>query len=82
MICEWMGVGFHPAMLWWKAGAKTFDHMQGTYWYGSVMRSTEFAPFHRKEEVVPPRLDGLLAQCTEIYLQMYEYCQTRTGAAK
>ena len=84
LMCAEMGVAFTPEMLSWSPGPKSWDHMQAPYWYGSVAKTTCFAPFKLKEERVPPRLEGLLAECKAIYGQLYKFRRTAAdgGGAK
>ena len=84
LMCAEMGVAFTPEMLSWSPGPKSWDHMQAPHWYGSVTATTCFAPFKLKEERVPPRLEGLLRECEEIYSQLYKFRRTAAdgGGAK
>lgn len=70
-LCERVGVGFDPAMLSWDAGARETDGVWGKYWYGSVWESTGFGAYRAKNEVVPSRLSGVLAECRGLYERLW-----------
>lgn len=66
-LCERVGLAFDPAMLSWPAGGRPEDGVWAPHWYANVHRSTGFAPYRRKDERVPERLAGVLAECREHY---------------
>lgn len=43
-LCQTIGLAFDPAMLEWPAGRHPADGPWSDHWYGSVWRSTGFAP--------------------------------------
>lgn len=66
-LCERLGIAFDEAMLRWPAGGRPEDGVWAPYWYGSVHRSTGFAPYRAKTDVVPEHLEPLLATCRPYY---------------
>lgn len=66
-LCKRVGIAFDEAMLSWPAGAKSCDGVWAPHWYASVHRSTGFRPYARKDDVVPERLEPLLAECLPYY---------------
>ncbi len=43
-LCDAIGLDWDPAMLSWPAGPKPYDGAWAPVWYGSLHRSTGFAP--------------------------------------
>ncbi|MEP7128309.1 MAG: hypothetical protein ABI729_05550 [Chitinophagales bacterium] len=66
-ICENLGIGFQPAMLQWKAGARREDGVWAKYWYKNVHQSTGFTPFEEAEQVLPPYLQEIYEQAKPYY---------------
>jgi hypothetical protein len=52
-LCEALGIPFSEAMLSWPAGKRSTDGVWAPVWYGSVERSTGFAPAPKKEIRTP-----------------------------
>ena len=73
LLCEAIGVEFSEKMLTWPAGKRATDGVWNKYWYASVEKSTGFAPYKPKSDVVPDHLQGLLEQCNDIYHQLYPH---------
>ncbi|MCY3779894.1 MAG: HAD family hydrolase [Chloroflexi bacterium] len=73
-LCRVLDVPYDPAMLSWKAGAHSSDGIWAKHWYGSVERSTGFAPYREDDTPLPKHLRGLLAECQALYDQMARYC--------
>ena len=73
VLCERAGIPFSERMLSWDAGRKEFDGAWGPHWYDAVWRSTGFQPYKPKGQEVPPAMTDLLAQCDEIYDELYQH---------
>ncbi len=73
-LCHAMDLAFDPAMLSWSAGPHPSDGIWGAHWYGSVERSTGFAPYREDRSPLPANLTELLDQCQALYDQMMPYC--------
>jgi hypothetical protein len=71
-LCERIGVAFDEAMLSWPPGRRPSDGIWAPHWYGAVERSTGFAPWRAKSDVVPPRLEAVHQQCREAYQELWE----------
>ncbi len=71
-LCERIGIPWDPAMLSWEAGPRPEDGVWAPHWYASVHRSTGFAPYRAKDERVPERLAGVLAECRAHYHPLLE----------
>ncbi len=72
-MCNYAGVPFDPKMLKWPAGPRTSDGVWAPHWYGSVEASTGFthAPVEDPQSVpVPPLLEELASEATDIYFQL------------
>jgi Sulfotransferase domain len=73
-LCDALGIGFDPAMLSWPAGPQPYDGVWAPYWYGSVWRSTGFAPYDERREVdLPSDLAALAAACQPYYEELAEH---------
>ncbi|MGB0388856.1 MAG: HAD family hydrolase [Ardenticatenaceae bacterium] len=73
LLCEAIGVEFSEKMLSWPAGKRASDGVWSKYWYDSVEKSTGFAPYKPKSDPVPDHLQELLAQCNDIYQELYPH---------
>ncbi len=73
MLCTVLGVEFTPAMLSWEPGLRATDGVWAKHWYPEVETSTGFRPYQAKLDVVPERLQGVYAQCLEVYERLYAY---------
>lgn len=73
LLCEAIGVDFSEKMLTWPAGKRDTDGVWSKYWYASVEQSTSFAPYKAKTDQVPAHLREILAQCNDIYQQLYQH---------
>ncbi|GAB3728159.1 branched chain amino acid aminotransferase [Luteimonas pelagia] len=67
-LCDWLGIGFEPAMLQWPAGPRESDGVWAPYWYDAVWRSTGFEP-PRPRDV---RLEGPALRVAEACRPAYE----------
>jgi Sulfotransferase domain len=72
-ICERVGVAFDEAMLSWEPGEREEDGVWAPHWYTSVYKSTGFAPYEEKNELVPERLSGVLEECNALYSVLAEH---------
>ena len=61
-LCDRLGLAFDPAMLRWEPGPRPEDGAWGPHWYGSLWRSTGFAP---PEDGPPPDLPDDLRQLAD-----------------
>jgi Sulfotransferase domain len=67
-LCAALNVPFSAAMLSWPAGPRPSDGVWAPHWYGSVWRSTGFAPGPPgPPAVLDPALEPLLRQCLPYY---------------
>lgn len=66
-LCDWLGIGFTPAMLRWPAGPRDSDGVWAPHWYGAVRASTGFQP-RRPREVALGEHDAAVAEaCRPAY---------------
>jgi Sulfotransferase domain len=72
-LCDWLGIGFTPAMLRWPAGPRDSDGVWAPHWYGAVRASTGFEP-PRPREVT---LSGHDAEVAEACRPAYEALRER-----
>lgn len=72
VFCERLGVPFRDEMLSWPAGRRESDGIWGRYWYDSVWRSTEFAPYRAPTTPVPDELHPILEACMPYYEELHE----------
>jgi hypothetical protein len=73
-VCEYAGIPFTDAMLSWPPGPRDTDGVWAPHWYDSVYKSTGFAPYQPKNEPVPERLAGVLAECQKLYDRLAANC--------
>lgn len=67
-LCEAIGLEWDPTMLSWPVGGHPDDGVWAAHWYGSVHRSTGFAP----AEGPIPALSGNTAKLAEQAMPAYE----------
>ena len=80
-LCERLGLAFDARMLSWKPGARPEDGIWAPQWYANVHRSSGFQEYTRKNEVFPPRLEPLLAECQPHFAEL-EALALRAGGAR
>ena len=73
LLCEAVSVPFSEQMLSWPPGRRDSDGVWAPYWYAAVEKSTGFAPYRPKNEILPPQLHDLLAQAQEAYHELYRF---------
>jgi hypothetical protein len=73
LLCEVVGVEFSKSMLSWPSGLRDTDGLWAKYWYGEVVRSTSFQPYHPSPSEVPTRLQEIYRQCCEYYQRLHAY---------
>jgi len=72
LLCDAVNVPFMEAMLSWPPGPRKTDGVWAKYWYAAVEKTTTFQPYTPKDDRVPDSLRPLLAQCEELYQQLYQ----------
>ena len=72
-LCRAVGLRFYDEMLRWPPGFRETDGVWAKHWYGKVEHTTSFAPYRAKPDVVPVSLEGVLAECNELYHQLYQH---------
>jgi hypothetical protein len=72
-LCGRIGIPWDPAMLSWPPGPKPEDGVWGRWWYRRLWETTGFEPYRPKEEPVPDRLHGVLAECRRHYAHLSRY---------
>jgi hypothetical protein len=65
-LCTALGVAFDPAMLAWAPGTRPTDGVWAAHWYGTVARSTGFAP-PRPPQPAPEALRPIVDACQPHY---------------
>ena len=73
LLCDAVGVEFDKTMLTWPPGLRETDGVWAKHWYGEVIKSTGFQPYHPKNEPVPERLREVHERCQECYERLYQY---------
>lgn len=71
-LCEAVGVESNEAMLQWRPGTHATDGVWAKHWYKQIEKATTFSPYRPKPDKVPARFAGLLAECEDLYGEMYE----------
>ncbi len=66
-LCDRIGIPWYAEMLAWPEGPKPEDGVWAPHWYANVHRSTGFAPYRPKDEVLPAHVEPLLAECLPLY---------------
>ncbi len=72
-LCAALGLEWEDTMLRWPEGPKPEDGVWAPHWYHNVHRSTGFGPYREKDEPVPARLRGILAEATPLYERLLEH---------
>jgi hypothetical protein len=71
LLCEAVEVPFTEAMLSWPPGPRQTDGVWAKHWYGAVVKSTTFEPYHPRQDTVPEHLNPVLATAEELYCQLH-----------
>ena len=66
-ICDWLGIGFTPAMLSWPAGPRDSDGVWAPYWYDAVLASTGFEPRRPRDVGLSPHDAAVAEACRPAY---------------
>jgi Sulfotransferase domain len=69
-LCERVGLEFDGAMLNWAPGPRETDGCWAAAWYGKVLDSTGFQPYHHKSARVPEGCAPLEQACVALYEQL------------
>jgi Sulfotransferase domain len=72
-LCARLGVPFLPQMLRWPPGPRASDGVWAPYWYGAVVRSTQFEPFRPRAQEVPSHLQPIIEATLPAYLELFEH---------
>jgi hypothetical protein len=72
-FCAAVGVPFTEAMLSWPPGPRATDGIWAKHWYAEVEKTTAFRPFRPKPDAVPCALEGLHAECQELYRRLHQH---------
>jgi len=70
-LCAALDVPYDEAMLSWPAGARESDGVWAPHWYGSVEKSTGFAPYKDSSADVAPEYRDILNECMPLYDALY-----------
>ena len=66
-ICDWLGIGFTPAMLSWPAGPRDSDGVWAPHWYDAVLASTGFEPRRSRDVDLSPHDAAVAEACRPAY---------------
>ena len=72
-LCGRLNIAFYKEMLSWPAGGRESDGIWGKHWYDRVEMSTSFQPISKKNNILPPDMQGLYNDCMEYYQQLYQH---------
>jgi hypothetical protein len=72
-FCDRIGLPFYDEMLEWPAGRRETDGTWAKHWYAKVERTTTFGTYRRKIDAIPDELEGLLADCQDLYHQLHPH---------
>ena len=72
-LCSALDLPFEEAMLSWEPGPRDTDGVWAKHWYDAVEKSTGFAPYRPKADIVPAHLTGLLDECRQVYDRLYAH---------
>jgi hypothetical protein len=70
LLCDAIGVAFHPAMLTWKAGPRADEGIWAQHWYNAVHQSTGFAGAEGPLPELTGRDADLLAEAMPYYTRL------------
>jgi hypothetical protein len=71
-LCAHVGVPFTDAMLSWPTGPRDSDGVWGRHWYGSVWRSTGFAPYEARKPLLSPAGAVVADRCRPLYERLHQ----------
>lgn len=66
-LCQRLEVPFQQNMLQWPKGKRNSDGIWADHWYHSVINSTGFSPWQRREISLTSEQDAVLMQVTDAY---------------
>lgn len=72
-LCLALGIAYSVHMLSWPSGPRRSDGVWGAHWYGSVVRSTGFAPPEVSRPSVPDRHKSIVEEAMPLYEHMKQY---------
>jgi hypothetical protein len=70
-LCDWLGIEFTDRMLSWPAGPRDSDGVWAPYWYGAVVRSTGFEPWHPKQVDLDEHDAAVARACRRAYEELW-----------
>ncbi|NER80850.1 MAG: hypothetical protein F6K42_15030 [Leptolyngbya sp. SIO1D8] len=73
LLCKALEIEFTEAMLKWPIGNPTEDVWSKYEWYDTARNSTGFHPYKPKTDPIPDQFQDLLAQCNQVYRELYKY---------
>lgn len=79
-LCSRLEISFSDKMLSWDSDIKGSNILvddlsnPANAWHSSLMSSTGFMPYKKKQVTLPAELKPLEQQCDQIYQSLYEYC--------
>ena len=73
LLCDALDIEFSDSMLTWPPGLRETDGIWAKHWYHEVALSTGFQPYRRKADPVPDSHQSMLAQCVELYDELYQF---------
>ncbi len=72
-LCARLGLPYTERMLCWAPGRRSSDGVWARHWYAAVEASTGFEPWRPRNDPVPAHLQGLLAECEELYGALWRH---------
>lgn len=72
-LCRKLDIRFYPEMLRWPKGPRESDGAWAPWWYKNVERSTGFEPRPAFEGKLPPELEAIAEQATELQEKLTAY---------
>lgn len=73
LLCDAIGVEFSDSMLSWPPGLRESDGVWARYWYGEVIKTTSFRPYHPTDAKVPAHLKEIHDRCRDAYERLHGY---------
>lgn len=73
LLCKALDIDFTEAMLQWPTGNPTEDSWSKYEWYNTARNSTGFNSYTLKTDPIPEQFHDLLAQCNEVYSELYKH---------
>lgn len=67
LLCDAIDIPYDSSMLEWQPGIHATDGVWASHWYGNIVKTTTFAPYRPRREILDARYHQLLQECQAYY---------------